>query len=201
MIIRRFVYVLSISLLFVSMAQGQISIGQIEHASEDHHAEQDSAYHCGLCSKYLFDSHEGTSINDTTLHYHGIGTDESTSPFKCAGCDSHLGFHNHEEGHYEVLNDNVSKKEDGKYYCKACQLPLFEEESVEKSDESSTYFHEPIGADRIEIEDHEDFYKVRGSHLTCKNCNGRIGAATGNDSRGFGLRLQLGNVNKKKRSD
>ncbi len=195
--IQRSFFAFIIYLFFVPFAQGQIDIDKLKHASEDH-AHQDSSYHCGMCNANLFGSHEATIIDNNQLHIHGIGTDENRSPFHCSGCSSHLGYYNHEHDHYEVDLKSLDQKSTGKFHCAACQLPIFDEQELTSSDEFSSHFKQPIDQDRIVVKGIEKFYKVAGSHISCKACNGRLGEVSLNDSRGFGLRINLGAVKKKK---
>ena len=194
---QRIFQIIFLSFLFVALGQGQINTDQDIQDGDAHHTHQDSSYHCGICDSYLFDSHEVSNINNNELHYHGIGTSESQTPFHCAGCSTHLGYYNDKHDHYQVLNQNVDKKESGKFHCLACQMPLFDQQV--KADDSSTYFKQPIAEGRIVLDDRMKFYKVTDSHLTCKSCKGHIGSINRNNTGGFGMRLNLSKVKKKRR--
>ena len=129
MTIQRFFLLMFSFLLFAPFAQAQKGKDQVKQTTENHHTDQhqhthqDSSYHCGLCASYLFDADEVTTINNTELHYHGIGTDGTKSPFHCAACKSHLGYFNHKHNNYEVLNKNLDKKDTGIFHCSACEMP------------------------------------------------------------------------------
>jgi len=209
--IMRYLFVFTLSFLYGPWAQAQIDIERIKHASEDHHIQQDSAYHCGLCEKYLFDVYESTEVDEDHLHYHGVGTDDSKKAIHCSGCESHLGYYDHEHNHFLVSGDNVDKADTGIFHCAACRLPVFDEQErfsqeIIDQEEASTdnnyfYFKKPIKEDRINIDDRKKFYKVAlGSpQVTCRGCNGRIGEVDLNHTNGFGVRINLGSVKKRKR--
>ena len=52
--------------------------------------------------------------------------------------------------------------------------------------------------DLITIKESNKFYKLAGSDIICKHCNDRIGDINKNDSSGFGVRLNINQVKKKK---
>ena len=155
-----------------------------------------------MCEKYLFASHEATNVDNTHIHYRGIGTDETKSTFHCSACSTHLGYYNHEQDSYQVLNGNVDKKDNGKFHCSFCQMPLFDQQELDNADDLYTYFNSPIAENRIALEERNKFYKVTTeSHLKCKSCNSLLGSAIQNDSGGFGIRLNLDKVKKRKRKN
>jgi|GEM_PF-3189188 len=200
MVIRYYVLGLFLFLLGVPLAQGQISIDKAKPHADGHSGQQDSAYHCGMCNKYLFGVHEITNIGGDLLHYHGIGTDGTKSSIHCSGCNNPLGYYNHEHHNYQVLNKNIDKKDSGEFHCSSCQMPLFSQQDIGSTDERYFYFEEPIKKDRIEFKERNKFYKVTGSHITCKACNARIGSVSPNDDgAGFGIRLNIGSVKKRGR--
>ena len=221
MIIQRFFHLVFLFLFFVPLAEGQINKDQVKPTTEDHHhdghhdedhhhAHQDSSYHCGMCSSYLFDTDEVTNINNTDLHYHGIGSEEHKSTFQCAACNSHLGFYNHKHNNYEVLNKSVVKKDGGIFHCAACQMPLFEANAVDKQpvkkqtadnyNDLYTFFKAPINEDRIALEKRNKFYKTTDSDIHCRVCDGQLGGLNNNDSGGFGLRVNINKVKKQKKN-
>ena len=170
-----------------------------EHEKHDHIAHPDSTYHCGMCDKHLFNVDEATVIDNKELHYHGIATDDSKTPFHCAACKGHLGYYDHEHTTYQVINSHTNKKHNGTFHCLSCQLPIFDQKDLTSSDDRYSYFREPIDKERIALEERNKFYSIKGSNVTCAGCNSRIGEVNKNDSGGFGMRLNLRGVKKKER--
>jgi len=199
MTIRRYFQVLSLLLFGASVAQGQIAVDKVT-LSNHHPSHQDSSYHCKMCDKFLFNDNEATILDKKDLYYHGIATNDTKTPFHCAGCDGHLGYYDHKHETYEVINRNVDEKDSAIFHCLSCQMPIFDQKALANSDESFSYFKEPIDKKRIALEERNKFYNIQNSHATCRACKGRIGEVTKNDTGGFGMRLNLGSVKKKKRS-
>jgi len=172
-----------------------------DHASHDHshdHATQDSSYHCGMCDKHLFDANEATIINKKELHYHGIATENTKTPFHCAACKGHLGYYDHEHTTFQVINSHTDHKK-GTFHCLSCQLPIFDQKDLTSSDDRYSYFRQPIDEERLALEKRNKFYSIKNSSATCAGCTGRIGEVDKNNSGGFGMRLNLSAVKKKKR--
>ena len=171
--------------------------------SQDHATPQDSSYHCAFCEKHLFDSKDATVINEKELHFHGIATDDTKTPIHCAACKDHLGYYDHEHTTYQVINSHTEHR-NGTFHCLSCQFPIFDEKDLISSDKTNpdnrySYFRQPIDAERIVLEKRNKFYSIKNSNVTCAGCTGRIGEVDKNDSGGFGMRLNLGAVKKKKR--
>jgi len=164
-----------------------------KHGSKHQHDSHDQhdSYHCGACNTHLFDADEATIVGENVLHYHGIATEESQSSFHCAACQSHLGYFNHEDSTYQVINNKIGEG-DSQFYCAACQFPLFNSETLASKGESSSFFSEPIHSDRIKLDDRKKFYKIDGPNAVCGRCNSRFGDYNKNGSGGFGLRINLG---------
>ena len=187
-------------LFHASVLIGQISLEDTANATDHHHhTHQDSSFSCGACNMHLLDANDATAINKYELHYHGIATDSSKTAFHCAGCKSHLGYYHKEDAEYQVLNNKVKEKGNSGVHCLSCQMPLFNKEDLSNSDDTSSYFSKPIEENRIALAERNKFYKLQGSKATCGKCGARIGEVDKNDSGGFGMRLNLGAVKKKKR--
>ena len=169
-----------------------------DHAKHDHAADQDGSYHCKMCDKQLFNVDEATIIDKKELHYHGIATDDSKTPFHCAACKGHLGYYDHEHTTYQVINSHTDKHT-GNYHCLSCQLPVFDQKDLTSSDDKYSYFREPIDKERIALEERNKFYSIKSGNVTCAACNSKIGEVNKNDSGGFGVRLNLRDVKKKKK--
>ena len=188
-------YTLIFCTLFIfcaSVVSAQINIDNIN-------LPQDSSYHCNACKSHLFHTDDATILNKKALHYHGVATDSSKTSFHCAGCNGHLGYYQHDEKTYQVLGNKLDEKDTGKFHCLSCQMPLFDKQSLSSSDESYSYFSAPLDEERIALEERNKFYKIQNSAATCGRCDAVIGEANENDSGGFGLRINLGAVGKKKK--
>ena len=148
---------------------------------------------------HLLDANNATVINKYELHYHGIATDSSKTAFHCAGCKSHLGYHHQENNEYQVINNKIVEKEITGYHCLSCQMPLFKKEDLSNSDATYSYFSKPTADNRIALAERNKFYKIQDSKATCGKCGSILGEVTKNDTGGFGMRLNLGAVKKKKR--
>jgi len=189
--------ILLLLLFCVSSTQGQISINTLTVQEAMH---QDSAYHCTMCEEHLFDTEEGTIIGEE-IHYHGVATDETITAFHCVGCSSHLGYHNHETVTYQLVNTNVAQDDTNAFLCLSCQMPIFDQQALTDSDDSFYYFDEPIDKERIVLEERNKFYTAEAQtpNLKCSACKGIIGEVSPNNTGGFGLRVNLNAVKKKKR--
>lgn len=189
-------YTLLFSIIFVfcaSIVNAQINISNAN-------LPQDSSYHCKACSGHLFDADDATILNKEALHYHGVATDSTKISFHCAGCNSHIGYYHDHHNTYQVLGDKVEEKDNDRIYCLSCQMPLFNKQSLSNTNESDSYFSAPIDKQRVKLEKRNKFYKIQNSVTTCGRCDAVIGEANENDSGGFGLRINLGAIGKKKRS-
>ena len=200
MITHRYILLCVIFLISYSISHSQITLQA--QPSDHNHEPSDSTYSCGICDGHLFDSDEVTDLGNGELHYHGIGTANAHSLFQCAACNGHLGVYDHEHQQYQLLNENVTLNDAGVFVCTSCNLPLFDQGSLLKSDDSFLTFKQPVKSDRINLDKTDKFYKVSGpeSTLSCKACNGSIGGALPSIKGGFGLRINLSKVKKKPRA-
>lgn len=178
-----------------SIAQSQIKVSD----SNEHSSHQDSSYHCAQCNHHLFDADEATAINPHTLHYHGVGTDSTETAIHCSACRSHLGYYNHQHNLFKVIGNKIGKEEETPFQCLSCLLPLFEEESLFTSNDSFHYFSTPIDKERIDLAERNQFYKRQIDDVKCRRCGAGLGDVHNNDSGGFGMRLNLGAVKKRKK--
>ena len=186
-------------LFSTSLLIGQIKIDDTANSIGHHHTHQDSSISCGACGVHLLDANNATAINKYELHYHGVATDSSKTAFHCAGCKSHLGYHHHENNEYQVINNKIVEKENTGFHCLSCQMSLFKKEDLSNSDETYSNFSKPTEKNRIALAEQNKFYKLQGSKATCGRCGAVIGEVDRNGSGGFGMRLNLEAVKKRKR--
>ena len=78
-------------------------------------------------------------------------------------------------------------------------MPLFEKQSLFTSNESFHYFSAPIDKKRVALAERNQFYKRQIDDVKCGRCDATIGEVRNNDSGGFGIRLNLGAVKKRKK--
>ncbi len=179
-----------------SLAQSQIKVSD----SIEHFSHQDSSYHCGQCNHHLFDAEEATAISPHTLHYHGVGTDSTETAIHCSACRSHLGYYNHQHNLFKVIGDKLGEEEETVYHCLSCLMPLFDKQSLFTSNASFYYFSTPIDKERVALAERNQFYKRQIDDVKCRRCDSPIGEVHHNDSGGFGMRLNMDAMKRRKKN-
>jgi len=180
--------------------------GQISSDGPIHKVTIDSSYHCKSCEHFLLDAAEGIHVDHDHDHIHYQGILPDTASFQCAGCQAHLGEFSPEDDAYRVPIASLRFDDQSGYFCASCGKLLFDEKDRVRSDDSYLFFSKPIKEDRIASAPNgvDKFYRVDIPNETvhCKMCDARIGRLhdSSPSSGGVGIRLNLGSVEKKRRS-